>query len=580
MQLCCTTVVLGLLGALGLILLLYVAYTARRECSRRVSAHPRSDAPLLYAAGSASLAYDALAFSGGGTRALTDELGVLCALASARRADLPDLTRRAQAFTGNSGGTWMLSLLGWSGDFRSVARTAAAGDVEGGVQIFKSRWADRFPFGPTSETAKDPPEGIKDSLLELFPNFSTDYARYLGPWTAMVGDWIAQKRLLGALMSDPGQDWIAGKAVAFQGSLLQAAYLSRADFASDVHSYVLHAPTGTPRRIAAPILLGRNPGGPPLPFLMQEAAELKVEYFADSTPKSIMDGLHLLHSSNGPSNVVSVAATQLSAQAQPVVSCSAASSAALGLVPSLDFLSAHRGTFVGDEEVAVHGDVAGAFANTSVPLHLRPAGVQLDGAVDQRATMQQLKDSVALRAADGVFCDNTGVAAAVRLLQLRGLESCSLLSVVSSSEDSETLHGGARAPVGIGALFGLAPSGPVDAAHPQLFEVAGMKHVMENPRIFDPSGVGKYVVRTPAPSGYLTAPGARTQVMVVRYTGLTTVDNAAFGVRAGMAVNLDVVVCKSKLAIVPIGIDDLSRAVQVFRDICLLGPQLDAALAA
>lgn len=340
---------------------------------------------------------------------------------------------------------------------------------------------------------------------------------------------------------------------------------------------------------AIPVLLGVDAKGKALPFWPAPGGtpvpdDLRIQYQRRTLTPAAPE-------TTAPLSLALLGGRALRPARQTVLACATASSAALAaaasvrlILPSAGQLEARSTQWLLGDHLdlapsaqlrAAQPDPGGA---STPALALRPTA--LLPAITAPAALAV----GAVRLADGAYAgDNTGVAAALRTLQDgKPGGTFRLLAFASmGDEDNEPAAGAVLVLPDVGALFGLQGGQAVGGADAPSRTFMG-RFSIASPQVFAAEGVSRYRVTSLGSDGgpWLSAAGYGdlAAVVVMRYEGLTTVENAAFGVCAGSVVSLDVVGVSSAQSIVPLSEADVARMVAVVPALLALGPNMDAAL--
>ena len=467
-----------------------------------------------------------LAFSGGGFYALNNHAAYLMAATSNSKKDLAGAMQHVRGLSGNSGGSWFLTLMGWSKPF---ADSISAGDVKA--------WQTTGYLGQL--------EAIYDFAETKCPEKYKALCPYLSPlallvlsgggeeleWEEVVENLVyapygAGKTLADTTLTSPRNPWAKDKSLSFATALLtQQAVLNQRPALELLHKgfYSMDSKPSAAMTTSAALV---SPGAGDQMRSRLLAGPATLSYGGNvNKPTTGLENAQALNPLNTDSLPISQAAAASSA-----AGASGASVAAVEALKIPDFTAPELSYLV--------RNLAPAFQLDSMTY----SGPEIPPGDNAKA----LASGKYARFADGGYGDNSSVAQAVSSLQGN-----------KPGEDFDIVLFDDAAPEPVstpsGESYGLGDSGA------KLFGYKNDSGVSQE-------CFGKECVSVPSSQLFPSSAALNTRPkweyregdigMSYSEYDVTTMDNEAFGVKAGTSGKIHIFSTFSGAEIVPLKIDD------------------------
>ena len=461
-----------------------------------------------------------VAFAGGGWRAHTGHSAWTIGLLKDGQRSLSSAFENVETISSNSGGSWFSTMLMYSSQFDT--------DIQASGAI--SSWDSTGWLGKQIALFGAIDNCLLDHTLEYTYCVLKHYGNGLN-WKTAVENLVFEGYNLGtANLSDAKQSWASEKALLLQTSLMTSNVVLNGSTLGDKYYYqACFFPSeldmdGWERSscdpevlsIVSPASFWSFPSGSslnPPEFLPQiGSGSTGVSYNLGYTNNAIVD----------PTPYYTYVQNPITVNEVPVMSAAASSSAAVGFLGSDNWLS--------DWEAAYelrNLAVSFSLANSTV------TDIDVEG-----VPLETLSDTLAVRLADGGTVDNSAVAQLVAHLQANGQDSgINIIAFDNVTEKFKTQSNSVEAGMDIAHLFGFGVcNGPsfcagdncgipcYDTVSPQVFSNASFQN-------------------TPIVWEYTDSdPNAEHKLIYTKYT-FTTVENDAFGVKAGSTGTLHAFSC-------------------------------------
>ena len=514
---------------------LLVVWPSLRDMSssaRYANDGPPCISPRLYTClrdgGDASSSYNSLALSGGGYRSFAASLGFFSGLMKAKHLDFPGVIQSIETVSANSGGAWFAGLSAYSRPFNRrildrLRHEPAASVFEGALGVGLQRsWVDYYSSSIVGGVA-----AVNFPMQETM-----GYLPYWNlPWLEVVRNFLlADAGLEKTVMGTP-LAWVGERTIAIQSSIVSNGFV--------------RSPA---RRLVEYRLLSEDPFVPAL--------------FCSRSDVPLTAGLdHRVSYSSDPSNVVPLPCLGRDTTKMSVLGALAASSFVLGALTSDAVLR--------DLDV---GRVQEHWLRHQIREGVRGGGLAFDleaGGAGSRAKISEgeVADPVevgTVTCCDGGFgFDSSGIASALRTFQLTKRENgtgCRLLCLYSldASLDLDRGEAGEVTTGDLSGIFGLsARKGHLEHVQHSTSCQNSLGVIRPNFNIFHRSGAVPSCEEPPC--RWIQLKGGACSIKLLRYRGLRTLANRGLGVEAGTQVELDLVVLRSSVPLIPNGSDWLSK---------------------
>jgi len=412
------------------------------------------DAPPVY-----------LAFSGGGWHSHTAMAGWLAGMLEASKEqdcdykDLNDIFHNVSAIAANSGGSWFMTQLAWSNDFRvglesNYATWATDGFLGQTEYLFFGEGTEPVPADLCErETAPGSSAAFTDpceySLFEESCIISGLTGSESLNWQELVEGVVycpynMNNTLDAVALSDTGsrQTWSGGKDLLVASALLADTVVLEAwDSYNELYNLEPDSGQFILEQVFTPLYFSSIDSGRSAPALLGEG-DMTAEY----GEYSYWEGDYVW------SNPQSFSATT-SADVS-VIEATVASSAAAAAVASQQALSqAGYGSLSG--ELSYYG------ADLAPSVRFTDAGLIFPGGV-RPANRETLSDERYARTADGGYVDNTAVGYLLRHMADNGPleEGFEVVLFMNNTSDTNRAVGGHDLPESVAVLFGVESSAP------------------------------------------------------------------------------------------------------------------------
>ena len=462
-----------------------------------------------------------VAFAGGGWRAHTGHSAFIMGLLENGERSLSSAFSNVQTISSNSGGSWFSTMLMYSNAFNTDIQAANAA----------TNWGSTGWLGKQIQLFG----AVDDCLLDSSLLYTYCVLKHYGGglhWKNAVENLVFNGYNLGATtLGDPKLSWADQKTLLLQTSIMTSNAVLNGSFVGEKAYYQACYGDSNPNltgwerstcdpaisAIASPATFWSLPSGSSLTspvFLPQIGTGTNAQNFnLGYTENAIIDYPKLYTSISNPIKTSGV----------PVMSAAASSSAAVGFLGSDNMLSAWPAAY----ELR---DLAVSFslANQQVT----------DMDIDSQS-LTTLKDEIAVRLADGGTVDNSAVAQLVAHLQNNDEDGFNIVAfdIVTEKFPSQTNPVSYEVGMDIAHLFGFGvcpgPSFCVgdncgkpcyDTVSAQVFT---QDSFLNTPSSWEHNG---------------NDPKFEHKIIYTKYT-VTTVENSAFGVKAGSTGTLHAFSC-------------------------------------
>jgi len=463
-----------------------------------------------------------VAFAGGGWRAHTAHAAWTMSLLEDGAYTLDQVFANVDTLSSNSGGTWFMNMLAYSGDFG--ASLEAPGALDNYVTPQGYLGQERALFDDFSATLVDANWCPFEQSAPMF-YFYCRLASIAGGgalvWTDIVNNVVFEPfgmnrdlQTTPTVLSDARQVWAADKSLLMAATMLtNRAVLTESEYLLDKVYYSATLSAGGPEQInVTPVTFASVPSDKTPPSFLS-AGGFDVSY----TDADLGDTSHAVFTDSMASDSV------------PVLLATAASSAAVGAAASYNVLSDNGYS-------TLTWELAYELSDLAVPVTMASP---VAGGDPTALSARALADAKFARLADGGYLDNSAVAQLVSFLQAN--EQAENFQIVAFDNVQE-----AYAPASGGMEAGAAVG--VDTA--LLFGAGDQSQVCAG------AGSDKFCVAVPVQQVFASAPfsttaaswqwsseGATTPTLSYTQYAVTTVDNATFGLAAGSEGVLHVFTC-------------------------------------
>jgi hypothetical protein len=280
---------------------------------------------------------NAIAFTGGGTRAMTQATGIIMGLLRARKQSVDQLLTNVRVMSSNSGGSWFLGMLGYSRLFNSwLDQVSQGADPQ---DVFERNYIAKLRTLQTSTSSI----AINLRKLQVFDKIASlmgSYSRFLGiPWKQAMEQFIFAPvpDIIGVSLSTQVNPITAGKTLVFMGSIMTDGTVGvtasnnilEKMYDSAHITYEMTSDCTGHCTASLPVVFGMNFGsGGQLPFFMGTIDNLKATY---------LGWTYMTRNSTTEVRIqvpIGIDLQTLHTTALPVTGASAVSSAAVALLGS------------------------------------------------------------------------------------------------------------------------------------------------------------------------------------------------------------------------------------------------------
>ena len=464
-----------------------------------------------------------VAFAGGGWRAHTAHAGWLMSLLDDGAYTVNDVFDNVETLSSNSGGTWFLSMLTYSADFRASVEGpgAFANFISPQGYLGQQRALfDDFEAAPVAFNWC--PFQQSEPLLYFYCRLASLAGSGALVWTEIVNNIVFEpfgmNRALEqspTLLSSDRQNWAADKSLLIAATMLtDQAILTETYTLDELYYTAVLSGSGPQQQNVTPVTFA-SVGSDRTPPPVLSAGAFKLTYkdadWGDSAEAEVMN-------------------SELSADNVPVLLATAASSAAVGALASYSVLEAN-----GYDDFT--WQLAYELSDLAVPVKL---GAPITAAGELPLTVHELAASTFARFADGGYQDNSAVAQLVSFLQSNDAGADFQLVAFDNVQGlytapSGTIPAGAEMGLDIALLFG-------EGGQTQVCAGTGSDEFCVSVPAQQVFALAAPDTTTPATWSW-TAEGATGPTLSYTQYEVVTVDNPTLGVVGGTQGTLHAFTC-------------------------------------
>ena len=464
-----------------------------------------------------------VAFAGGGWRAHTGHTGWILSLLDSGKRDLKSAFANVDVVASNSGGSWFSTMLSYSEEFRKQVEDSSAI-----LNWSTSGWLGTQEALFNKAQAGDCYLATGDKFLACVAAYylGLDGATY---WDSIIQEIVFHNYSLGTTkLSDKRQPWAKDKTILLAGSMLTSQVVLN-QISDDLSYYQACLQPSEPNLMAyegAECLNGGSSIVSPVVFssLPSSSKQNPPPFFSainsDHNQFNIGYTTNAYQSSHPPAKMKSVSNPIVSDQVE-IMHAAAASSAAAGFAASLPVLG--------------YWDLAYASSDAALSFSLE------DGVLKHQLTkglsFEELTKKNIVRIADGGPVDNSGVTQILSYLQTNNRTDS--FNIVAFDNVSE-LYIGSDYKYRIGAdlanLFGhQCPDDQFCSGD----NCTGTCVTTADLMVFDSASLHQ----TPVKWSLQTSSNQYDQQIIYTKYKVTTVDNSAYGIKAGRSGTLHAFTC-------------------------------------